>query len=104
MWVQSVGWEDLLGEGMTTYSSILAAKSHEQRRLVGYSPWDHRESDKTELTQRAHKLNEIFNGTKLSPYLINCRICKIKIKVTIFTEIQFSSVHSLSRVRLFVAT
>ena len=50
MWVQSMGWEDLLGEGMTTYSSILAAKSHEQRRLVDYSPWDHRESDKTELT------------------------------------------------------
>ena len=33
---------------MATHSSILARKSHEQRRLVGYSSWGHKESDTTE--------------------------------------------------------
>ena len=39
MWVQSLSQEDSLGEEMVTHSSILARKSSEQRRLVGYSPW-----------------------------------------------------------------
>ena len=34
MWVQSLGWEDPLEEGMTTQSSILACKSHGQRSLT----------------------------------------------------------------------
>ena len=29
---------------MATHSSILAWKSHGQRRLAGYSPWGHKES------------------------------------------------------------
>ena len=33
---------------MATHSSILARKSHEQRRLVSYSPWGRKELDKTE--------------------------------------------------------
>ena len=35
---------------MATHSSILAweKKSHEQRSLAGYSPWDPKESDTTE--------------------------------------------------------
>ena len=41
-WVQSLGWEDALEEGMTTHSSVLAWKSHGQRSLAGYSPWGHR--------------------------------------------------------------
>ena len=32
MWVQSLGWEDPLEEGMAT-------SLHEQRSLAGYSPW-----------------------------------------------------------------
>ena len=67
-WVRSLGWEDPLEKGKATYSSILAwrilwtvcivhgvAKSrtrlsdlHFQRRLAGYSPWGHKESDTTE--------------------------------------------------------
>ena len=35
-WVQSLGQEDPLEEGMATHSSILA---YGQRSLVGYSPW-----------------------------------------------------------------
>ena len=44
-WVLSLGWKDPLEEGMATYSSILAWKSHGQSSLAGYSPWSHKESD-----------------------------------------------------------
>ena len=48
-WVQSLGWEDPLEEGMATYSSIFAWKiPHGQRSLAGYSPWDYKESGMTE--------------------------------------------------------
>ena len=41
--------EDHLEEGMATHSCILAWKNHHgQRILVGYSPWDWKESDMTE--------------------------------------------------------
>ena len=52
MWetqVQSLDWEDPLEEGMATplqYSRL--ENPHEQRSLVGYSPWGHKESDTTE--------------------------------------------------------
>ena len=47
-WVQSLGWEDPLEEGMTTllYYSCLE-NPHGQRSLVGYSPWGHKESGET---------------------------------------------------------
>ena len=48
MWVQSQGLEDPLEKEMTTHSSILAGKSHSQRRLVGCSPWGCKESDMTQ--------------------------------------------------------
>ena len=32
----------------------LPGESHGQRSLVGYSPWDHRESDVTEMTYHTH--------------------------------------------------
>ena len=48
-WASSLGREDPLEEGMATHSSILAWKiPHGQRSLVGYSPWDLKESDRTE--------------------------------------------------------
>ena len=37
MWVQSLGWEDSLGKGMATHST-----------LAGYSPWGLKESNTTE--------------------------------------------------------
>ena len=46
--VQSLGWEDPLEKGTTMHSSILAWRSHEQRSLIGYSPWGLKESDMTE--------------------------------------------------------
>ena len=46
-WVQFLGWEDPLEKGMATHSNILAwKKSHGQRSLAGYSPWDHKELNK----------------------------------------------------------
>ena len=50
--VRSLVWEDPLKEGMATHSSILAWRisMDRERNLVGYSPWDHKESDMTEAT------------------------------------------------------
>ena len=50
-WVQSLGWEDPLEEGMATHSSIQCScleNPQGQTNLVGYSPWDCKESDMTE--------------------------------------------------------
>ena len=48
--VLSLGQEDPLEKGMATLSSILAGEFHGQRSLVGYSPWGHIESDRTQVT------------------------------------------------------
>ena len=50
-WVQSLGCEDPLKEGMATHSSTLAWNPHGQRSLVGYSPWGRKASDTTEATK-----------------------------------------------------
>ena len=42
-WVQSLGQEDPWEKEMATHSSILAGEFHEQRSLVGYSLWGHKE-------------------------------------------------------------
>ena len=45
-WVQSLVREDLLEKEMATHTPVFfPGKSHGQRRLVGYSPWGHKESD-----------------------------------------------------------
>ena len=49
-WIQSLGWEDALEEGMATHSSILAWKIPRMESLVGYSPQGQEESDMTEAT------------------------------------------------------
>ena len=38
-WVRSLGWEDLLEEGMATHSSILAWRIPMESSLAGYSRW-----------------------------------------------------------------
>ena len=51
-WVQSLGWEDLLEEGMATHSSIPAWRSpNGQRSLAGCIPWGHKELDTTERSK-----------------------------------------------------
>ena len=46
--VQSLGQEDPLEKGMQPTPVFLPGDVHEQRSLVGYSPWDGKESDTTE--------------------------------------------------------
>ena len=48
-WIQSLDQEYPLEEEMETHSGIFfLEKSHEQRSLVGYSPWAGKESDRSE--------------------------------------------------------
>ena len=62
MHVQSLNGEDPLEEGMVTSSIFLLGESHGQRSLVGYSPWDLRESDTTEqLTHHLSKHRDLMN-------------------------------------------
>ena len=71
--VQSLSQEDPLEEGMAIHSSILPGESHGQRSLVGYSPWGHKDSDRTEMTQRARI------SISISIYVCVC-VCKIILK------------------------
>ena len=50
MWVWSLGCEDPLEEGTATHSSILAWSSPWTEKPASYSPWSHKESDRTEVT------------------------------------------------------
>ena len=52
-WVQSLGWEDPLEEGMTTHSSIFPGESPWTEEPG--SPWGHKESD---MTDCAHTFKE----------------------------------------------
>ena len=47
MQVLSLGREESSEKEMATHSSILG-KFHGQKSLVGYNPWDRKESDTTE--------------------------------------------------------
>ena len=47
--VQSLGWEDSPGEEKWLHTPVfLPGALYGQRRLAGYSPWDHKELDMTE--------------------------------------------------------
>ena len=45
-WVRKIPWK----RAWQPTPEFLPGKSHEQRSLVGYSPWGHRELDLTEAT------------------------------------------------------
>ena len=47
IWIQPLGWEDPLEEGMATRSSILTWRIP-RTEAPGYSPWGCKESDMTE--------------------------------------------------------
>ena len=48
MWVLSLGWEDPVEKEMQLTQVFLPWKSHGQRNLAGYSPWGHKESERTD--------------------------------------------------------
>ena len=52
---------------MATHSSILAWKSHVQRNLAGYSPWDHKQLD-TILTTKQQKQHTYIPSLLNFPY------------------------------------
>ena len=47
-WVRPLGQEDPLEKEMATTPVFLPGKSHEWRRMAGYSPWGRKEWDSTE--------------------------------------------------------
>ena len=58
---------------MATHSSIFARRIHAKRSLVGYSPWDCKESDWTEqLTFSLLQLKENIDDLSGSPF--RCQI------------------------------
>ena len=64
-WIQSCGWEDPWRREWQPTPVFLPRKSHRQRGLVGYSPWGHKESDRTEqLTLLL--LGVVFNDELIS--------------------------------------
>ena len=48
IWVQSLGWEDLLEQGKATHSSILAWRIPWTEEPDGLQSWGHKELDMTE--------------------------------------------------------
>ena len=50
MWVQSLGWEDALGEGMATHTSILGWRIAWIEEPGGLQSMGHKELDMTEVT------------------------------------------------------
>ena len=57
-WIQSLGWEDPLEEGMKTHSSIFAWRIAQwQRSLAGYNLSGRKESDMTEQVSTAFQTN-----------------------------------------------
>ena len=56
MQVGCLAWEDSLEEGMQPTPVFLPGKSYGQRSLVGYSPWGHKESDMSEVTEHVEVL------------------------------------------------
>ena len=91
--------------------ALLPGESHGQRSLVGYNPWGHKESDSTEwlalsssrlwshLGEGRHMIWLFFVAFLLGfPYLFFVAVIASALWPR---SVQFSSVQSLSRVRLF---
>ena len=53
-WVQSLGWEDPLEEGMQYTLVFLPEEFPWTEEPAGYSPWGHKELDTTEATKHTH--------------------------------------------------
>ena len=70
-WVQSVDWEEPLGEGMATHSSILKEpgrllQSIQSRLQSGYGP-THRELDVTERQSTGHNAISAISAGQIMP-------------------------------------
>ena len=61
------------------YPTVQRRKSHEQKSLMGYRPWGHKESDTTKATQRTH-IHVIVQALSIAS--VFCVVC--------FNRCQFS--------------
>ena len=59
-WVQSLGWEDPLEEGMADHSGIPAWRIPWTEDLAGYSPWGCKEWDRTEATKHSTARDQMY--------------------------------------------
>ena len=66
-WVWSLGWEDPLKEEMASTPVFWPGEFHGQRSLAGYSPWGHKEWDKTEQLMLSLTYHEPHNPAIASP-------------------------------------
>ena len=103
IWVQSLGWEDFLEKGMAAQPSSISWEIHGQRSLVGYSPWDCKELDKTEpLTLWLWKLSMSNIGLMIRNYMyfknLSTKIINIMQTFDVFIShsIGLMSVHQAS--------
>ena len=71
-WVQSVGWEDPLEEGMANHSSILAWRMHGKRSLAGYGPWGRRFGH--DWVTKHNTLDELHECHSVTPLQWNGRL------------------------------
>ena len=70
IWVQSLGWEDPLEEGMANHSNILAWRIPMDRGASwGYSPWGCKEFDITE--QQSTYDNYKVSGTQTTCHFLS---------------------------------
>ena len=53
-------------EGMQPTAAFLPGESHGQRKLAGYSPWDHKELDTTEVSEHTHVHLKLMQHCKSS--------------------------------------
>ena len=60
MWVQSLGWEDPLEEGMEIHPSVLACKIPQKRSLMGYSPQGRKEPNAAEVTEHTRTRRNLY--------------------------------------------
>ena len=65
-WVQPLGQEEPLEEGMTAHSRVLAWRIPWKRSLAGYSPWGHRELDTTACLHHLCLVLGLHTGFHLS--------------------------------------
>ena len=79
-WVQSLGREDLLEEGMEPTPVFLPEESHGQRSLTGFSSWGCKESDTAEgLSTTQHSTNQKEKSVedRICSLLASLWICSI---------------------------
>ena len=60
IWVQFLGWEDLLEKGMVTFSSVRAWRIPWTKELVSYSPRSRKELDTTHTHTHTHTHTTVY--------------------------------------------